>query len=187
MYKYNVMQVANHIVATMANKDKPVTNTLLQRILYYSYAYVLVNKGEHLFSEPIAVWDYGPCCELVYRAFEYIGYDEYGDLSYRFSQPITEPEERCFKDENGKWSVEVGPLQLSNEDNEIVDWIAETLYNRFADDMFSLYDIAYQEPEYVSAKKMGLIFHWAYTDRSMKRYFGDNRHWPWNIERNRYE
>lgn len=55
------LDVSNYIVTLSAEIGEPVTNMKLQKLLFYSYAWNLVeNKRNKLFTEKIIAWKYGP-------------------------------------------------------------------------------------------------------------------------------
>lgn len=85
MVNKNIIKIANCRVADVAsylihlsNKiGEPLTNMKLQKLLYYSYAWYLVEKKnlEVLFSEEIEAWQYGPVVPASYDTYSKYGAD----------------------------------------------------------------------------------------------------------------
>ncbi|MBS9334904.1 DUF4065 domain-containing protein [Fructobacillus sp. M1-13] len=67
---YDVMNIANYVVVYALRIGKPISNLLLQKVLYYLYVDYLVNKNIKLFNEPIEKWGYGPVLPDVYHNFK---------------------------------------------------------------------------------------------------------------------
>jgi len=65
--------VANVIISLAEQIGEPVTNMKLQKLLYYSYAWHLVEFNTKLFPEQIQAWQYGPVVPSVY-----VQYSDYG-------------------------------------------------------------------------------------------------------------
>lgn len=79
----NAFDVANYIIDLAEKTGEPVTNMKLQKLLYYSYAWVLVesNNQQQLFSEPIQAWKYGPVVPPVYELYQDCGADNIKQVS----------------------------------------------------------------------------------------------------------
>lgn len=69
--------VANYIVNLSRETGEPVTNMKLQKLIYYSYAWFLVEKegADRLFGENIEAWKYGPVVNDVYETYKDFGAD----------------------------------------------------------------------------------------------------------------
>lgn len=68
---YSSMSVANYIVNSAIDKEKPVSNLKLQKLLYYVQAASLVENNVPMFDDDISAWKYGPVVETVYHAFKH--------------------------------------------------------------------------------------------------------------------
>lgn len=66
---YDALDIANYIVEYQLEKNKPVTNLKLQKLLYYVQAASLVENNKPMFKEKINAWQYGPVVEDVYSIF----------------------------------------------------------------------------------------------------------------------
>lgn len=62
--------VANHVVVYAAARHTPVTNLVLQRILYFVQAAFLVEHDTSLMDVSFHRWDYGPVAPAVYYLFK---------------------------------------------------------------------------------------------------------------------
>lgn len=71
------LDVANYLVCLSQKIGEPLTNMKLQKLLYYCYAWFLVDKNneEVLFDEPIEAWQYGPVVRDVYTTYASLGAD----------------------------------------------------------------------------------------------------------------
>ena len=67
--KYDAFSVAARIVNEQISKGKPISNLVLQKVLYYAEAAFLVDDQE-LFYDDISAWRYGPVVENVYHYFK---------------------------------------------------------------------------------------------------------------------
>ena len=70
--KYSVLDVANHLIKLSDEVGEPLTNMKLQKLLYYSYAWYLVEKESlsKLFPEKIVAWQYGPVVVEAYNIYK---------------------------------------------------------------------------------------------------------------------
>lgn len=64
--------VASRIINLSIQIGEPITNMKLQKLLYYSYCWYLIeNKGEkRLFNDEIQAWKYGPVVSSVYELYK---------------------------------------------------------------------------------------------------------------------
>lgn len=68
---YNATDIADYIIE-ISEKDIPVTNLTLQKLLYYTQVMSLVNTGEPIFIDDIVLWKHGPVIPNVY--YKYLNY-----------------------------------------------------------------------------------------------------------------
>ena len=71
------LDIANYLIYLSEMIGEPLTNMKLQKLLYYCYAWFLVDKNneEQLFDEEIQAWQYGPVIPLVYDVYKIHGAD----------------------------------------------------------------------------------------------------------------
>lgn len=76
-----VQNIAYEIIRLSAETGEPITNIKLQKLLYYCYAWYLVetNNKEKLFNDQIEAWQYGPVVPNAYHEFKRFGAD---NISY---------------------------------------------------------------------------------------------------------
>ena len=68
------LDVAKYIVNRSIDKDKPVSNLQLQKILYFSHIDVIrAGKGKLIDDSQFEAWDYGPVLREVYNEFSPYG------------------------------------------------------------------------------------------------------------------
>lgn len=71
---YNVLDIARYIAWRSNEIDSPVTNSKLQRLLYFVQAAFLVFREKPCYLNEIEAWEDGPVVSRVYyqyQAFEY--------------------------------------------------------------------------------------------------------------------
>lgn len=71
------INTANYIVSLAKDIGESVTNMKLQKLLYYSFAWYLVENRnqDRLFEDDIEAWKYGPVVRSVYERFNKYGAD----------------------------------------------------------------------------------------------------------------
>lgn len=69
----NPFAVANFIIDMAIEKDKPVTNLKLQKIMFFLQGYCLSKYKAPLIDGSFSKWRYGPVEEEVYGDFKYYG------------------------------------------------------------------------------------------------------------------
>jgi len=62
-------QVAECLIVVSYEKQNPVSNLKLQKLLYYSQAWHLALFKTHLFEEEIEAWVHGPVVPQVFRLY----------------------------------------------------------------------------------------------------------------------
>lgn len=68
---YNVMEIANKILATPDTKyEELISNLKLQKLLYYMQGFHLAVFNEPLFEDKIEAWQYGPVVPCVYNKYK---------------------------------------------------------------------------------------------------------------------
>ncbi len=70
---YSAIDVAKYIIKHCKEKNLPVSNLKLQKLLYFVQAEFLVVKNEPCFEEEIEAWDFGPVVPVVYREYKIFG------------------------------------------------------------------------------------------------------------------
>lgn len=69
---YDAVDIARHIVVYCNNKEKPITNLKLQKLLYYIWIEYYKKCSGYLFDNNICAWQFGPVVPEVY--YEYCMY-----------------------------------------------------------------------------------------------------------------
>lgn len=68
------LEMAKYIINRSIDKDKPVSNLQLQKILYFSHIDVIrAGKGKLVDDGQFEAWDYGPVLREVYNEFSPYG------------------------------------------------------------------------------------------------------------------
>lgn len=66
---YSAVDVAKHIVTYCTQKNKPVSNLKLQKLMYYSWIDFYKETKNALFLDDICAWQLGPVVPEVYYEF----------------------------------------------------------------------------------------------------------------------
>lgn len=66
---YQAIDIAKYIITSCNNKDLPVSNLKLQKMLYYAWIDYYKATGTHLFDNEICAWKFGPVVPDVYYEF----------------------------------------------------------------------------------------------------------------------
>lgn len=167
---YNVMDVANYVVQHFIEKNQPIPNLLLLKILYYLQADSLRKDDVPLFNEPIEKWGYGPVVPEVYSNFKSYG-----------AAPITSPI-KYVKVDDGSWEL-IDPVNRKLEQQDIlkIDALADEIFNNFGNKPFQLVNQTHREKmwkEDESRIRNGSL-HILYSNEEIKDYFRCKDNWPW--------
>jgi len=65
------------ITAYINDKGDSISHKKLQKLLYYTEAWHLVNFGEPLLEEEFEAWIHGPVIPSIYRTFKDFGYNDF--------------------------------------------------------------------------------------------------------------
>jgi uncharacterized phage-associated protein len=69
-----VVTTANHVAEALINlsheKQDPISNLKLQKLLYYAQAWHLALYGKALFNDPIEAWVHGPVVPSIFRQYK---------------------------------------------------------------------------------------------------------------------
>lgn len=71
--KQTPMAVANYAISYAKEKEIPISNLQLQKVLYYLQASFLYEYSQELFEGKFERWDYGPVQLEVYNAYRDCG------------------------------------------------------------------------------------------------------------------
>lgn len=65
----NAIYLSKYVISLFEDRDAPITNLKLQKVLYYIQGYFYRHFGKAAFSDEIYNWQYGPVVPVVY--YEY--------------------------------------------------------------------------------------------------------------------
>ena len=66
-------KVAEYIIYEAQKKEKPVTNTKLQKLLYFTQGVYLAKYNKLAFEDNIIAWKYGPVIKDIYYKYSLYG------------------------------------------------------------------------------------------------------------------
>lgn len=105
--------VANFFLAKAEEKNNPLTQMQLQKLMYFAYGWCLASQNQPLFNAGFHAWDFGPVCVPIYNRFKQFGR---GHIT-----PGTRMEEITFEDNgDGSFSVNVGYNSLPNSESDLI-------------------------------------------------------------------
>lgn len=159
MAKYKALDIARYIINYTIEKDNPISNLQLQKIIYYVQAAFLIETGDVAFDEKILNWSYGPVVEEVYREYRTYGY-----------LPISNKQEKytnVFYDSNdGKVKIRYKTFkesQFMESHKKIINKIIDTyMYT----DAFDLVEKTHQEDPWRKSNQNDVI-----PPESIKEYY----------------
>lgn len=85
---YKAIETACAIVNYANDKNRPISNLKLQKVLYFVQGYYLQMMGHEFFRDEIEAWPYGPVVPNVYEQFQQFGANfipytnEYSEFDY---------------------------------------------------------------------------------------------------------
>lgn len=159
---YNVLDIARYVINYANEKETPISNLKLQKILYYIQAKFLVEKGDRCFNEDIVNWTYGPVIERAYNEFREFGHKEitpqikYEEIEYDTNSRSIKVLIKDFKEEF-----------LESNDKELIKDVVEK-YCKYKP--FELVKKTHEEEPWKNTNQNDIIS----TD-SIKRYYTQNK------------
>lgn len=105
---YDVQLIARYVVNRCAQKQRPINNLKLQKILYFIQAEFLVGTGRACFPDEIEAWTYGPVVPAVYFHYMIFGSTNIPDQGDNDFESISEKEKEhldAIIDEAAKYSA----------------------------------------------------------------------------------
>jgi uncharacterized phage-associated protein len=73
MPPYDAKKVANYFLAKQTERDQPITQMKLHKLLYFAHGWHLGLRGEPLLDEMIEAWEFGPVVPSIYQEFKRFG------------------------------------------------------------------------------------------------------------------
>ncbi|MGE9833393.1 Panacea domain-containing protein [Streptococcus orisratti] len=168
---YNAMDVANHLVEKYMQQERPISNLLLLKILYYLQA-DFIRRGEGpLFSDTIEKWGYGPVIPTVYSYFK-----EYGAGGISSASSYIEVNEDSTLN-----FIDYKDRQLNSSDIDNIDSLSDEIYNSYRDKPFALVEQTHREPMWKDFEEqiLGGKKHLKYDIEELQNYFREERNWQW--------
>lgn len=172
---YPVNEIANYVIEFAKNKNMPVNNLKLQKILYYLQGRFLAEKGETLFNEPIEKWKYGPVVPSVYFRFNHLGAENIEQIPKNFNFNLLFNDDFDFDDFENTDEAE---FDFDSEDKVLIDDTINTLISFRA---FYLVDETHKHESWLKDKPriMSGERHIEYERKEMENDFAlpENKIW----------
>lgn len=112
----NVFSVANAFIELAKRDHVPISNMMLQKLLYFAQGHSLGLRGEPLVDEAPEAWTYGPVFPDVYHSFK-----SYGGGPIKFAHTYYDPNEGGY----------VLPPRVENEaDRAMIEAVWNAYKNR---------------------------------------------------------
>lgn len=93
---YSALTIAQYIIKHELDKDRPVTNLRLQKLLYFIQGsfYTLFNK--ECFYDKIEAWDYGPAIPSIHFEYSVFGSCTIFDFNKEDIEKISDYHKECI-------------------------------------------------------------------------------------------
>lgn len=168
---YCVLDVANHLIQHFVDRNIPINNMFLNKMIYYLQADSLRQTGKPLFKEQIEKWGYGAIQPGVFSYFNHYG-----------AAPIVHETEYVEIDGNKNWHL-IKPLnrQLQVKDIKAINKLADEIYYKYHNDPYQLVVKTQNEPmwkEDESKIRKGIL-HIPYDNEEIREYFTQPNNWEW--------
>lgn len=93
MKRHNIQEIANFIVWDFHECGSFLSNSKLQKLLYYAQAWHLAIHDQPLFVGQFEAWQHGPVNRTIYNRFERYGWRNIDEF---VPEPLIHPETRQF-------------------------------------------------------------------------------------------
>lgn len=93
---YDVQLIARYVINRCAQKERPISNLKLQKILYFIQAEFLVGMGKACFDDDIEAWTYGPVVPSVYFEYKIFGSTNIPDQGDDGFESISRQDKDCL-------------------------------------------------------------------------------------------
>lgn len=160
------MDLADYIIMKANELNKPVSNLMLQKVMYFLNADYLINYGKSLIDdEKFERWDYGPVLRTVY--FEYSSNHASPIKSYMKHINIQRDNDNHIVDIDVSDGLDVN--SLNEEEKEFIN----NHINKFL--MFNPFDLVNKSHKETQWKK--LPNNGEYSNEETLNYYKGNRFW----------
>lgn len=105
--RQDVRAIANWVIEWANERDIPLSNMAINKIVYFLHAHYLVEFHKPLVSAKIEAWEHGPVFRELYRVFKDFG-----------SQPI---EKKATKLNAETGETEICQAKLDDEDKDFLE------------------------------------------------------------------
>lgn len=158
------MDVADCIIVEAENREKPVSNLKLQKIMYFLNVIHLLEKNEDLITDnKFEKWSYGPVIRQVYSQYAKNGPQEIKEVTtYKY-----------LVEKNNQFEVESYEFNYDQYDKDIKEFISEKI-DLFLDfGPFELVEKTHMEPQWQNKNTK------YYDDQKTIRFYENevNRFW----------
>lgn len=122
---YSALNIASEVIKEYHDKNVPITNLALQKVLYYIQIQHLEQYECCAFDDEIEAWRHGPVIRVVYNAFrKYISSEiELDDKTVvRNAVPLTEEMKKTIQTIVDKASKYKNPWDLVEKTHKTLPW-----------------------------------------------------------------
>lgn len=119
---YTAMEIAQYVINYCIDRQKPISNLKLQKLLYYIQAAFLVHNDRPCFEDNIENWRHGPVVSKVYSEYRKYCNSDICERQTEYYQLVIRPKstilyERFIFNENC----------IEDEDKKIINKVVESL------------------------------------------------------------
>ncbi|WP_338854770.1 Panacea domain-containing protein [Clostridium perfringens] len=163
---YSALDISRFVINYAIKKETPISNLLLQKILYYIQANFLVNKGEKCFNEEIINWEYGPVVIEVYDEFRSYGRNKIEDEQTSYEKISFDSEKMELKVMKKEYNDSIIDEKSKKNIIEVVD---NYTIKKYIDNPFNLVKKTHSEDPWKNSARNDVI-----EIEDIKRYYSKN-------------
>lgn len=112
---YDVRDIANYVLDVADRLNRPVSNIVINKIVYFCHEQYLLDTGSKLVSAKIEAWEYGPVFRELYSEFKKYGRDPIRGRARRFDFATKQ--------------MGIPPIDIRDGDREMIDrWVEKLVH-----------------------------------------------------------
>ncbi|HHQ4319203.1 DUF4065 domain-containing protein [Clostridium perfringens] len=164
---YSALDIARFVINYAINRGTPISNLLLQKILYYIQAEFLIENNKKCFSEEIISWEYGPVVIEVYDEFRMYGRNKIEEKQIRYEKISFDSKDMELKVVEEKYDDSIIDDKSKNIIKKVVDNYTK---DKYIDNPFKLVQKTHSEDPWKNSIRNEVI-----RIDDIKEYYSNNR------------
>ena len=120
--KYDAVDIAEYVLWYCENElKKPITNLILQKMLYYVQGYYFKKYNEPIFDNTIEAWQYGPVVPDVYFIYKDNRKEDIKGITMK-DEKIISKEDKIFLNNLLQQLIKIKPWALVRKTHSESPW-----------------------------------------------------------------